>query len=291
LSDPSPEARISRRAFALTFVVLTGLALAGSLSPFDFRPLSLASALRAFADVQFLPGGRLSHVDFVSNVLLFTPLGFTLAAACDDRFGGVRSRAHARTATLAGLALLSVAIEFCQLFFPSRVAAGSDIVADTLGATAGVGIWVAAGERLTTGAERALGRCEPPSVLVRALAAYAIAFFVFQIYPFDVTISPGELAQKYHAERLQVSVVHFVGLVALATPLGALAVIGWPPRGERRQLSSAIYIAVSAVVFAGGAQLFIFSRVSRVDDLAGSVVGAAIGAALASSRVRATCPS
>jgi VanZ family protein len=289
----SPETsvvRVSRRAFAVVSAVLVALAVAGSLSPFDVRPMPFAEALRIFAHVQFVPLGRISTIDLISNVLLFAPLGFAFAGMLDDR------RRHAPIARLLQVApavalaiVLSTSIEFCQMFFPSRIAAGSDIVFDTFGAALGVIAWMEAGRALTASVERVLEARERPDALVRCLCAYAIAFCVFQIYPFDVTISPGDLSQKYHAGRValtslaDVDQVHVVTMTALALPLGALSAVGWRPKRGRRSLLPAIAVGALLAVCTEGAQLFIFSRSTYAADVIALVAGIAGGAISVSS--------
>src|SRR5205823_943810 len=173
--------------------------------------------------MRFVPGGRLSLVDLVSNILLFLPLGFTLAAAFDCRCTGGETRERVRGAAFAlgGASALSAGIEFCQVFFASRTLAGSDIVAETFGAAAGIAAWSLAGRELTLRVEAILSRREPPDRRIRWLAVYVIAFCVFQIYPFDVTISPGELSHKYHEGGVQLmagGLWHLLTVSMLAVP-------------------------------------------------------------------------
>lgn len=68
-------------------------------------------------------------LEFLANVALFTPLGALLVLA----FPGVRWWA----VLLTGF-LLSVGIELVQLAIPSRVSAGSDVVANTAGTALGL---------------------------------------------------------------------------------------------------------------------------------------------------------
>ena len=277
------------------FAALAALALAGSLSPFDLRLLPLPSAIRLFAAIRFLPLGRLSRVDFASNILLFVPLGYMLSAAVDDRAAAVGSwpQVRAMSIAVAATSLLSVATEFSQVFFPSRLIAGSDILAETIGGASGVAVWGFIGRDLTRYVESILSRRERPDRFVASLALYAVVFFVFQIYPFDVTISPGDLTAKYHAGKLQFdvfanmtwpragSLLHMMVMLALAAPLGALAVIGWPPRLTKRHIVPALTVAIAVIVLTEIAQLFIFSRATRLDEMVALLAGAVGGTVIA----------
>ena len=73
--------------------------------------------------------GEFGLSDFVANVILFVPAAFAL------RFAGVPGRK-----TVASLLLLSVAIEVAQLWIPGRESTLGDIVSNTLGAAAGLGL-------------------------------------------------------------------------------------------------------------------------------------------------------
>ena len=83
-------------------------------------------------------------VDVVGNVLLFVPLGLTLAAASTraTRWGRL-------AAATASAALLSVLIEVIQLAMPSRASDVDDVIFNTLGALVGavVGAVAFAGRR------------------------------------------------------------------------------------------------------------------------------------------------
>jgi len=281
---------VTRRAFAAVSAVLVALAVAGSLSPFDVHPMPAGEALRIFAHVQFVPLGRVSKIDLISNILLFAPLGFAFAGALDDRRRQSPCGRLLQVAPAVAFAIaLSTAIEFCQLFFPSRIAAGSDIVFDTFGATLGVIAWMEAGRELTRLVERVLAQRERPDTFVRCLCAYAIAFCVFQVYPFDVTISPGDLSQKYHAGRVALTSlrdagdVHLVTMTALALPLGALSAVGWRPKRGRRSLLPAIVVGALLAACTEAAQLFIFSRATYAADVAALAAGIAAGAISVSS--------
>jgi VanZ family protein len=77
--------------------------------------------------------GHLSRADLVTNVLAYMPLGLMLARWWRHRGSLLGAIA---IPTLIG-ALLSFAMEFTQQFLPARVAALSDLVANTLGTVVG----------------------------------------------------------------------------------------------------------------------------------------------------------
>lgn len=77
-------------------------------------------------------------VEWLSNVVMFLPIGFLYA-------GVVHPRNRYRVVPVAAAA--SIGVETVQLFIPDRVSSVSDVVANTLGALIGVLLLVAASER------------------------------------------------------------------------------------------------------------------------------------------------
>jgi hypothetical protein len=74
--------------------------------------------------------GSFALADAILNLLLFLPIGFLLAL----RHGASPVR------TWAGLTALAVAIEVAQLFLPGRFATLSDVLMNSAGAAAGIGL-------------------------------------------------------------------------------------------------------------------------------------------------------
>jgi len=74
--------------------------------------------------------GHFALADAILNLLLFLPIGFLLAL----RHGASPIR------TWAGLTALAVAIEVAQLFLPGRFATLSDVLMNSAGAAAGIGL-------------------------------------------------------------------------------------------------------------------------------------------------------
>jgi len=126
-ADPPPA---PERPWRLLAVVYAALIVHGSLYPYVGWTAPHGSLL-AFLDP--VPGRRPSFSDLVSNVFVYVPLGFLLARVANLRARGLASIV---VPTLAGFAL-SFAMETLQQWLPSRVASLADLVANTLGTTAG----------------------------------------------------------------------------------------------------------------------------------------------------------
>jgi VanZ family protein len=287
---------VTRRACAVGLLALIALAVAGSLTPFDFRPLSFTTAVHLFLQIQFVPEMRLSRTDVASNILLFLPIGFAFGATLDDRRlpPTMRRRLMMALQGLSAVFALSAAIEFAQTFLPSRIVAGSDILAETTGGCLGLIAWMGSGREALAVAQDVAARREPSTPGTRLLAAYAAVFAVSQLYPFDVTIRPTELAEKFHAGRIHWQLVdpitrYWLVMLIAGIPIGVLAVLGWPPKTTRRHVANALALGSTAVVATELAQLFIYSRTSRLSDALALTIGAAAG--VVSAAWRSTRPS
>ncbi|HEY8503441.1 MAG TPA: VanZ family protein, partial [Gemmataceae bacterium] len=129
-----------RLCYGLCFLGFLALAVYGSLVPFAYRPLPTDEALRRWREIPYLTLGVHSRADFVANILLFVPLGFTLlgSLALDRRAWVGLAAAPFAAALLFGL---SLAVEFAQIYFPPRTVSVNDIVAETAGAVLGVALW------------------------------------------------------------------------------------------------------------------------------------------------------
>jgi VanZ family protein len=287
------DAPLTRPAFAMAALVFGAFAIYGSLVPLEFQAISFTDALDRYSRVPYLQLGIQSRADFVANILLFVPLAFLLMGALRvDQRGRV-------AATIAG-AFVSVfafvlanAIEFTQIYFPMRTVSQNDIIAETTGALIGVGLWGLLGQRLTGFLRGFLAERERSGLIVRLLAAYTAGFFVSQVLPLDIAITPGELAEKYHAGRIIIVPFTYayaspllmlwdlISDIALNVPVGALAVLGWTAANRRRGSIAAASFGMGFVAVMEIAQLFIYSRYSDTTDLLTGAIGVFAGIALA----------
>jgi VanZ family protein len=162
-----------------------------------FRPIPFLIAVRQFLAALRGPITIDSNTDFVTNVLLAVPLGyFAIAALVTDRPGVIRRSAAAAIALLCCF-VVSIGAEFAQLFFQGRTASVSDVVAQCGGAVMGVAFWALAGDRVTQWLRDLLAERARPALAERLLLAYCVLFAVSQVMPLDLTLSLGQLAQKY----------------------------------------------------------------------------------------------
>jgi VanZ family protein len=125
-SDSSPYRWAAGTFFAsfLCIVILT-------LAPFDFSFESNVS----FAEIFSRFSHRSSADDWIANVLLYVPLGFSLAAWL---WAKRASKLVQFVCVLLCAFSLSAAVEVLQVFLPLRVSASTDIYANSMGAVVGL---------------------------------------------------------------------------------------------------------------------------------------------------------
>jgi VanZ family protein len=294
-SHGEPRGWISRRGYA-TFAIAVALFIVyGSLVPLVFRSVSFDDAVHEFADA--LSGTLIvdSRTDFVTNILLTIPLAyFTCAAFMTDRRGYLR-RSVAVFLTLALCSILSVGVEFAQVFSRGRTDSLSDIVAQEAGSVVGVVMWLLVGNRVTGWLRESLRERRQPAMIQRILLAYCVVFAIAQVMPLDLTLSLGQLAQKYRRGMilLRPFAYHhpstfdmwwdYLGDVVLNIPVGAAALLLWTKDRTRRGAFVAFAFGVAAVGLVEFAQVFVNSRFADSTDLLTGSLGVMIGIALASA--------
>ncbi|MFL7837650.1 MAG: VanZ family protein [Candidatus Promineifilaceae bacterium] len=157
---------IERHRAPLALLVALFIIIFATLTPFRFHffPLSLNNYL-----VEFSYGKR-DPFDFIRNILLFMPLGFTLGAILDRR-GWSKNRVFI-AAFFSGL-LLTLTVESLQQFLPVRQASIYDLISNTLGSVVGLGSYWFWQDRHTQIERVRLASNEPPKVLA-ALAIYML---------------------------------------------------------------------------------------------------------------------
>ena len=158
----------------------------GSLVPLQPRALPLEQAWLAFLHMPWLDLGVGSRADWVANGVLYAPLGALLALV----FGAGRPRAWAALAAWSCATLLAFGVEFLQLFFPPRTVSRNDLLAEALGAALGAAAACALAPGLAALRTVPGGRAE------LAWRAYAAAWLLWSLFPFDLLVSARELHEK-----------------------------------------------------------------------------------------------
>ena len=187
---------LSRRGYALLAAAVAAFVVYGSLVPFHFQARPLDEALGTFRWVLQTRVGVESRSDVLANCLLGVPLGFCLMGALRADRGGTRGSLVAAAFAWPACVGLAVGVEFAQVFIPGRTPSGNDVLAQGLGAAAGVAAWLVAGPRLTGFARRALADPRGGGAVGRLLAGYLLFVAVVQLLPLDLSVSPGRAYRR-----------------------------------------------------------------------------------------------
>jgi glycopeptide antibiotics resistance protein len=284
--DEGRDAPDVRVVYGLVAAVSVAYAIWGSLFPFNIEPVSLTTAIGLLWDARLAAAWSIS--DLVSNVLLFVPIGASLFALAEKVVRRPRRRPLIPVGVFGAAVLLSVAIELGQAFVPWRTPSILDVSAEAAGTVVGLGIWRAARSELAALARTAADVGRRAGWAERALFVYAALFAALWLLPFDVTLRPAEIRDKFAHKRLLLplmaspdaatAVAHGITLIS-AMPLGLGAALCACQARLRRSIAVAWLTAALALLALGVAQVFVFSRTTDGALLVSAVAGAGIGAA------------
>lgn len=276
--DPVIGAR--DRVYACGAAAFIALAIWGSWFPFVIQPISserVAVMLRwSIAPAQF------SLSDALSNLLLFVPIGVFIAPVI-GRGAGLLPL----IVTIAAGAALSLVLELGQLLVPHRIPSAIDIAAETTGLITGAALWRIASAEFDAVLERAVGAWQRATLFERALWLYTTAFAAWWLLPFDFTLRPDEIADKFFHERLllpwmrsieQASTPALWAALAGGIPIGWAAVLVTLDGRYRRSIAIAATDAAGFLLLLTMVQATVFSRRTDTRLMLYAMAGAAAGA-------------
>ena len=285
------DSPLIRRCYALLTALMAGVLLYVSFVPFRFVPLDWAEGVERFRlmflDPWDVAGGK---ADWSANFLVTIPLGFcALGALLLDRQTWLRAIWSVPLVWLGSLGL-SFTAEFGQIWFDSRVPSLKDVLAQSLGTIAGIGLWLVIGHPLTQWFRSLTERRGPRERVEWFLQAYLIGLVALSLLPLDVIMSPGELLQKYRQGKIELvpfatappslweALYHYATAAAIFVPVGLWAAIGWRGRGRgERSIAAGLAIGVLVVAAIESLQIVIASRYASVTDWIVGSAGVAVG--------------
>ena len=201
------EHRISQQSlFALAVLAAAGLVYA-SILPVQYQTMPLADAWQKFVDIPWLNLGLGRRADWVANGLAIVPFGFLAAGACDTRGKSDTTFLCCLVAIMATGSLLTVGIEFLQVWFPIRTLSLNDIAAGITGAIVGPVLWLLVGRPLRRKTPRLHSSSIPTKNAVQLtswlLAVYCFCLALYSMLPLDIMFRHEEWQAKAVANRFE----------------------------------------------------------------------------------------
>ncbi|TCO74294.1 VanZ like protein [Chromatocurvus halotolerans] len=247
-----------------------------------------AEAVEQFRELPFLQLSLAKRADWVANGILFFPLAlFWLLAGSSLSPGHPVWRFVTAVLVVAALCILSISIEFTQLFFPQRTVSQNDIMAETVGAALGAMLWFARGHRILAALDRYLTQRVAGDGWTVALVLYGLGFLLYAVMPLDLFLSPAELYAKWQDGRINLlpfAILPDGFLPAAYAVLTDIAI--WIPvpllllRSGFCRGGGVVPVTVLLAFALECAQLLVFSRFSDITDLFTAGIGAVLGASL-----------
>ena len=237
---------IQNHRSATPFVLWLGyvaFVIYGSLVPLQYKARSMDSAIAAFQQIPFLTLGIESRADWISNGVLYVPVGILTVLAL--------RAVWPRLATMLALpialifcAALAIGVEFTQLFFPPRTVSQNDLMAELIGSVIGL-VWVTRFSAWFASVFNSLLQ-DSQRLFHLALDAYFVAYLAFALFPFDFLLSADEIANKANSNlwgwllagsgnRASIVVLRLTAEIALTLPLGWWLARGVRERAARRR--------------------------------------------------------
>jgi hypothetical protein len=252
----------------------------GSLVPLDYRPLPPGEAWQRFQDIPFLSLGIGSRADWVANGVLYLPLGFLFMRA----MAGVAAPL-AWVLAVALCAAVATGVEFAQLLFPPRTVSQNDLMAEVIGSALGATLALVLGRWV--GRLREAWDAGGQHLRHRLLEVYAVLYLALCFFPYDLLLSPQELADKFHSalwsgflvlqdRGLALSLLQLGVEVGLVLPVGLL--LAWRLR-VTPHAAAGWGLVLGAFIEVG--QFFVASGVSQGASVLSRSAGLALGAWLA----------
>jgi VanZ family protein len=249
-------------------LLAVSLIVYGSLYPWDFDFTRTGNPAVVLLHSWPSEWTRFALRDITINVLLYVPLGVTVALIPDRaRQGAVRGVA----AALALGATLSTSMEVLQFYDTHRFTSLLDVVSNTLGATLGavLALWIQPRWRL-----RRVPHLEAAGLL-------AACWFAYQLFPFFPVLS---------RTRLRLGLIQLLTLRGFSPVEVWVQAAGWFAAGLALEatVEDLPTVGLAAAMLCLPLRLFITSRAPSLPEAIGAMGGLALWTwILKNSRVRA----
>ncbi|MBK7646026.1 MAG: VanZ family protein [Betaproteobacteria bacterium] len=237
--------------------------------PLDFKPLPFDQAWATFQLIPMYELGVESRADWISNGVLYVPVGFLTAHLLIQKFSDAWRVSLLFLGALFSFAL-AFGVEFTQLFFPPRTVSLNDILAECVGSLIGLILVVRYSDWFKALLHAVFSN--PGWLALRLVEAYLAGYVAFSLFPFDILLSRNELEQKILgggwglllADDAQGNVLVALKLIAeiiLTLPFGLF--LGYRAVGPSAKLKQAAWWGFGLGCCIEVAQFFTASGVSQ----------------------------
>ncbi len=273
--------RVVRRAFLVAAVAFLLFSIYGSLIPFRLQVPDLGER----------PPDRwlvwsFSRTDMAANFLLMVPGAYCLMGATCLRSRKWWVLGLASLATLLVCGLVTWINEFGQLWIARRVASWTDIVMQHLGAITGVAAWWISGALVSHWVWEFASQRRSASRWSWVLELYMVGFVFYHLLPLDLTISVGEIGNKFVTGRINIipfrdlshrtaDWVELLRDVAIYVPVGAFVTLWRTARLRSFSQSLCFGFLIAVAVEAG--QVVVRSRFADSGDVLLGMLGVSLG--------------
>lgn len=286
---------IPTRAWRLAALAWFGVVLYLTLLPFNFGDMSLAEAWARFQNIRFDGSGPRARQQWVSNLLMFVPLGFFWAGWWLHRVRNAWVHMAGAVAVAGFCLMVTTTVEFLQFWIPNRGPSLTDISANATGGVVGALAWLVTRIPVVRQAGRGLlqRRHGPDAWMALYLAAYVLA----SLLPLDLVLSAQEFSARMASAGsglwvapdgcwaggrcLTLRVVEAV----LVAPLGLWVAWRFPGSSPRRLMRAGAAGALLGLAVETG-QFMTVSGIAEGASVLTRALGAALGAGIWVARDR-----
>ena len=276
-----------RRCLWIVLSLLLVFLAYGSLFPSQLKavPLSLAWSDFVARILQVTPWRQ---SDAVTNMLMFVPVGFIAMGSLSEVRETIGHNLLKSSVVLLGGLMVSALLEFSQVFALGRTVSLQDVIAQTIGNACGIGIWLFAGPGICTSCISRLRNVHRQgSQVLSVLLVYTVILVAYQLWPFHLTITVGQLSRKYRhgfislilfADLATTNLFSLLMAIVLYAPAGFLLAAHFTAKKDARWKYLAIGVTLVSLVEFG--QIFIKGRYATTTDVVLGTAGIILGASL-----------
>jgi len=258
----------------------------GSLVPLRYKDRTFDDAWVAFQNIPFLNLGVGSRADWISNGVLYVPVGFLTAYLLTQTFQKL-PRFIWYMPALAFSVALALGVEFTQLYFPQRTVSLNDIMAECIGSAIGLALAARYADWFKKLFDSFLNDSKRLKTL--ALDAYAFGYIALTLFPYDFFITWAELTAKINSDSwgwfvagtshsVVMSSIQLLAETVLTLPFGFLLARLVSPKGANYRQA-----ALAGVLLGMGIELvqfFMAAGISQGLSVLTRIVGVCAGLAV-----------